>query len=138
MKKLMFALFLLFICSGFNFQASAQDPVEDKIELSREGGTTRATDINSMMRTMSIADPVIVEAFSSRNVVTISVENYRGGAWIEISGPGGTKSSYIEVYEMGFDVISLSGLRAGSYNIRITLDSGIYSGTLRKGQYGRK
>ncbi|MBK5195444.1 MAG: DUF3244 domain-containing protein [Proteiniphilum sp.] len=137
MKKIMFALFLMITCSALLFQASAQDPVEDKIELSREGGTTRITDINSMMSISSI-DPVMVEAFRSRNVVTISVENYRGGAWIEITGEGGARHSYFEVYDMGFEVIHLSGLRAGKYNIRITLDSGVYSGTFKKGKYGNR
>jgi hypothetical protein len=143
MKKLLFALLFVTLCSTQVFSLSlnstnkVQDDLEDKIELSRQGGTTRATDINTM-RMMSVADPVVVDAYFSRNTVTVSVENYRGGAWIEITGPGGSRSSYIEVYDMGFDAIHLSGLRAGSYNIRITLDSGVYSGTFKKGQHGRK
>jgi hypothetical protein len=137
MKKIMFALFLMITSSALLFQVYAQDPVEDFIELSREGGTTRVAGISSM-RSMSVADPVMVGAFSSRNVVTISVENYRGGAWIEITGEGGARHSYFEVYDMGFEVIHLSGLRAGKYNIRITLDSGVYSGTFKKGKYGHR
>ena len=139
MKKLMFVLLLMIVGSALLFQVSAQDPVEDRIELGREGGTTRVASVNSIMSISPISiDPVMVEAFSSRNVVTVSVENYRGGAWIEITGEGGARHSYFEVYDMGFEVIHLSGLRAGKYTIRITLDSGVYSGTLNKGKYGNR
>lgn len=139
MKKLMFVLLLMIVGSALLFQVSAQDPVEDRIELGREGGTTRVASVNSIMSISPISiDPVMVEAFSSRNVVTVSVENYRGGAWIEITGEGGARRSYFEVYDMGFEVIHLSGLRAGKYTIRITLDSGVYSGTLNKGKYGNR
>ena len=143
MKKLMFLFFFITFCSASVFSVSitstnkVQDDIEDKIELSRQGGTTRATDSYSMML-ISPIDPVIVEAHSSRNVVTVTVENYRGGAWIEITGEGGARRSYFEVYDMGFEVILLSGLRAGKYTIRITLDSGVYSGTLNKGKYGNR
>jgi hypothetical protein len=137
MKKLMFVLLLMIVGSALLFQVSAQDPVEDRIELGREGGTTRVASVNSIMSISPISiDPVMVEAFSSRNVVTVSVENYRGGAWIEITGEGGARHSYFEVFDMGFEVIHLSGLRAGKYTIRITLDSGVYSGTFNKGKYG--
>jgi hypothetical protein len=139
MKKLMFVLLLMIVGSALLFQVSAQDPVEDRIELGREGGTTRVASVNSIMSISPISiDPVMVEAFSSRNVVTVSVENYRGGAWIEITGEGGARHSYFEVFDMGFEVIHLSGLRAGKYTIRITLDSGVYSGTLNKGKYGNR
>jgi len=144
MKKIMFALFLMITGSALLFQVYAQDPIEDRIELGREGGTTRITDgttsitgFSSMMRISSV-EPVMVQAFTSRNVVTISVENYRGGAWIEITGEGGARHSYFEVYDMGFEVIHLLGLPAGKYNIRITLDSGVYSGTFNKGMYGKR
>lgn len=144
MKKLMLALFSVALCISSVFSITIngdnkiQDDYEDKIELSRQGGTTRVAGINSM-RSMSVADPVIVEAFSmTGNAIAITVENYRGGAWIEITGAGGSRRSYFEVYDMGFEVIHLSGLRAGKYTIRITLDSGIYSGTFRKGQHGRR
>ena len=133
----MFVLLLMIVGSALLFQVSAQDPVEDRIELGREGGTTRVASVNSIMSISPISiDPVMVEAFSSRNVVTVSVENYRGGAWIEITGEGGARHSYFEVFDMGFEVIHLSGLRAGKYTIRITLDSGVYSGTFNKGKYG--
>ena len=144
MKKLMLALFSVALCTSSVFSANingnnkVQDDIQDRIELGREGGTTRVAGINSM-RSMSVADPVIVEAFSmTGNAIAITVENYRGGAWIEITGAGGSRRSYFEVYDMGFEVIHLSGLRAGKYTIRITLDSGIYSGTFRKGQHGRR
>src|SRR5690554_3545007 len=100
MKKLMFVLLLMIVGSALLFQVSAQDPVEDRIELGREGGTTRVASVNSIMSISPISiDPVMVEAFSSRNVVTVSVENYRGGAWIEITGEGGARHSYFEVFD---------------------------------------
>jgi len=79
-----------------------------------------------------------VEAYNYRNVVTISVQNYRGGAWVEITGSKGAKQSYFEVYDMGFEAISLNGLPAGEYTIRITLDSDVFTGTFKKGQHGRR
>ena len=144
MKKLLLLLFVTALCTTSSFSITingnnkVQDDLEDKIALSREGGTTRVARMNSM-QSMRVADPVVVEAYSMNgNAIAISVENYRGGAWIEITGAGGARHSYFEVYDMGFEVVHLSGLRAGQYTIRITLDSGIYSGTFRKGKHGHR
>ena len=144
MKKLMLVLFSVALCTSSVFSANingdnkVQDDIQDRIELGREGGTTRVARMNSI-QSMRVADPVVVEAYSMNgNAIAISVENYRGGAWIEITGAGGARHSYFEVYDMGFEVIHLSGLRAGQYSIRITLDSGIYSGTFRKGKHGHR
>ncbi len=88
------------------------------------------------MMSMTVAEPVLVEAHSSRNIVTISVQNYRGGAWVEIIGSKGAKQYYFEVYNMGFDVVSLSGLPADKYTIRIMLGTETFTGTFKKGMYG--
>jgi hypothetical protein len=55
------------------------------------------------------------------------VQNYRGSALVEITGSKGAKQTFFEVYDMGFDVVSLSGLPAGEYTIRITLGTEVFS-----------
>lgn len=143
MKKLMWTLFFVTLCSTQVFSLSingtnkVQDDLEDKIELSRQGGTTRVAEM-STLRTMSVTSTETVVAYKIGNAIAISLENYRGGAWIEIIGAGGSRRSYFEVYDMGFDVLHLTGLSAGSYTVRITLDSAVYSGTFNKGYDGHR
>ncbi|SEA02789.1 hypothetical protein SAMN05216331_1158 [Porphyromonadaceae bacterium KH3R12] len=136
MKKTMWVFLLVTVCSVISFSLSAQSQTADKIELSRLGGTTRlaSADNNSYGK---LSTSPVVEAVNAQDVISISVQNYRGGAWVEIIGPREARQSYIEVYDMGFGVVNLSNLRAGQYTIRITLGSEVYTGTFRKGAYGR-
>ena len=137
MKKAAVALFMM-MAGVLVFSVSAQSYLEDKIELSREGGTTRGMGVQS--RTFSVqtvqAEPV-VEAFISENAVSVSVQNYRGSALVEVIGSRGAKQAFIQVYDMGFDVISLAGMRAGEYTIRVTLGTEVFVGTFNKGMNGR-
>ena len=143
MKKTMWVFLFMTMCSGFLFSSSIQKSndikgdIQDKIELSREGGTTRgASSTYSRGMEVPTATP-IVEAFNAQEVLTLSIQNYRGGAWVEISGPREVKQSYVEVYDMGFDVVSLAGLRAGKYTIKITLGSEVFTGTFKIQSHGR-
>lgn len=136
MKKAVFTFFFMAVCSAFLFSVSAQSHLSDRIELSRLGGTTRSA--GAMNRAMGVQpSQPIVEATNDQNVISISVQNYRGGVWVEVIGPREVRQNYIEVYDMGFGVVNLSGLRAGQYTIRITLGSEVYTGKFRKGSYGR-
>lgn len=136
MKKFMCVSCVLFVCNLLMFQLSAQDPVQDRIELGREGGTTRLAGSNRMMMTMSTASvtaaPATAEAFVSNEVITISVQNYRGPAWVEIIGRGGFRQSYFQVFDMGFEVLNIAELGKGRYMIRITLGDTVYKGTYYK------
>jgi hypothetical protein len=140
MKKTIFSLLLIAASTAllFPLSASAQDPVEDRIELGREGGTTRIASTYSLFSMQAVAVEPEVEAYNYRNVVTIYVENYRGSALVEITGSRGAKQTFFEVYDMGFEAVSLSGLPAGEYTIRITLGSEVFTGTFKKGQHGRR
>jgi hypothetical protein len=140
MKKTFFSLLLITVCSTLVFPSNnkneVKDDLSDRIELGREGGTTRITSTYSMFSMQAVPVEPEVEAYNYRNVVTISVQNYRGGAWVEITGSKGAKQSYFEVYDMGFEAVSLNGLPAGEYTIRITLGSEVFTGTFKKGQHG--
>ncbi len=142
MKKTMWVFLLMTMCSAFLFSVAigntseVKDDLQDRINLSREGGTTRGASAMSSTFGVQPAEPV-VEAINSQSIISISVHNYRGGALVEIIGPREVRQSYIEVYDMGFDVVSLSGLRAGQYTIRITLGSEVYTGTFKIASYGR-
>ncbi len=140
MKRTIFSLLLISACSTFVFSSNIEnavlDDLEDRIELGREGGTTRIASRMFSMQAVTV-EPV-VEAYNYRNVVTIYVENYRGSALVEITGSRGAKQSYFEVYDMGFEAVSLNGLPAGEYTIRITLGSEVFTGTFKKGQHGRR
>ena len=91
----------------------------------------------SMLTMQAVAVEPVVEAYNFRNVVTIMVQNYRGSALVEIIGKRGAKQSFFEVYDMGFGVANLSGLRAGTYTIRVTLGSEVFTGTFKIASYGR-
>lgn len=136
MKKLLFASFLLLTCQGLFFQAEAQDYLEDKIELSRQGGTTRAVGDDMLMTSsMSVnTAPATVDAYVMGDVVSVAVQNFRGGAWIEVIGEGGSRQSFFQVFDMGFEVLNLSGLKKGDYTIRVIQDDAtIFSGEFKKG-----
>ena len=142
MKRTFFSFFLIAISCTMVFSSTinndVKDDLEDRIALSREGGTTRIASASRMFSIQSAPVEPIVEANNFRNVVTISVQNYRGGAWVEITGRRGAKQSYFEVYDMGFEAIGLNGLPAGEYTIRITLGTEVFTGTFKKGQHGRR
>lgn len=136
MKKTVWVFFFMTMCSAFLFSVSAQSETSDRIAFSRLGGTTRSASAVNSTTGVQPAEP-IVEAVNNQSVISISVQNYRGGAWVEIVGPREVRQSYIEVYDMGFGVANLSGLRAGTYTIRITLGSEVFTGTFKIESYGR-
>jgi hypothetical protein len=144
MKKTSLMLFLMTVCTVLVFPATIEnsnkvhDDWEDHVALSKEGGTTRVARSTFGIQSFAIAVEPVVEAQMGNNMVTVSVQNYRGTAIVEIYGDKGSKVHFFEVYDMGMDVISLSGLGAGEYRIRLTLGDSIYSGTIYKGKYGNR
>lgn len=106
----------------------------DEIELSRDGGTTRSPETVMGMRSFSIqAAPVIVNAESNGDIVSINVQNYRGGVWVEIVGhKGEAVQTYFDVYDMGFGVVNISSMKSGKYSIRIMLGSDVFNGQFKK------
>lgn len=144
MKKTSLMLFLMTVCTVLVFPATiensnkVQDDWEDHVALSKEGGTTRVARSTFGIQSFAIAVEPVVEAQMGNNMVTVSVQNYRGTAIVEIYGDKGSKVHFFEVYDMGMDVISLSGLGAGEYRIRLTLGDSIYSGTIYKRKYGNR
>lgn len=142
MKRTIFSFLLITVCSTLVFPSTiknvVKDDLEDKIELSRQGGTTRIASADRMYSMQAVSVEPEVEAYNYRNVVTISVQNYRGSALVEIIGNKGAKQTFFEVYDMGFEAVNLNGLPAGEYTIRITLGSDVFTGTFNKGQHGRR
>lgn len=144
MKKVS-ALILMLVCSLLVLPANinnesnnrAQDDWQDKIEISRQGGTTRVARQSIFSIQSRVAEPV-VEAYSSNNELQVLVQNYSGPVWVEIYGSKGAKQASFQIYDMGFEVIKLSGLGAGEYNVRITVGSDVFTGKLKKGQYGKR
>lgn len=134
MKKNIFLLVSLFIVSLFlsSFEVSNVNKVNDetdKIAVRRVGGTTRSES----------SDAVLVEAFNDRYSLTISVENYTGSVYVELIGSRGIWGQYsFDVYEVGAEVFSTASLRAGTYTVRITLETGVYEGTFYKESVGRR
>ena len=142
MKRTVFSLLLITVCSTLVFPSTiknvVKDDLSDRIALGREGGTTRIASADRMYSMQAVSVEPEVEAYNYRNVVTISVQNYRGSALVEIIGNKGAKQTFFEVYDMGFEAVNLNGLPAGEYTIRITLGSDVFTGTFNKGQHGRR
>ncbi len=127
-KNFLFVLLAICFVSLSSFTIENTNKVkdqQDKIIFSREGGTTRST------------TEIIIDATADRNNVTIQVMNYRGGVWMQLTGGRTAWQSYFEVYDMGFEVINISSLRAGTYTIRLMFDGETYVGTFTKPNYGR-
>lgn len=144
MKKTGFVLFLMTVCIALAFPSNiqnenrVQDDWEDICELSREGGTTRiARQSFGVQSFMATVEPAVV-VYSGKNEVTVTVENYTGPVFVEIYGGKGAKTSFFDVFDNGVGIISLSGLGADEYNIRITLGDITYKGTFNKGKYGHR
>jgi hypothetical protein len=142
MKRTIFSFLLITVCSTLVFPSTiknvVKDDLSDRIALGREGGTTRIASADRMFSMQAVSVEPEVEAYNYRNVVTISVQNYRGSALVEIIGNKGAKQTFFEVYDMGFEAVNLNGLPAGEYTIRITLGSDVFTGTFNKGQHGRR
>jgi len=96
MKRTIFSLLLIAMSSAFVFSSTGRnevkDDIQDRIELGREGGTTRIASASRMFSIQSVAAEPVVEAFNYRNVITISVQNYRGTALVEIIGKKRSKT----------------------------------------------
>ncbi|MCK9501180.1 MAG: hypothetical protein M0Q52_04985 [Lascolabacillus sp.] len=144
MKKTGFVLFLMTVCIALAFPSNiqnenrVQDDWEDICELSREGGTTRiARQSFGVQSFMATVEPAVV-VYSGKNEVTVTVENYTGPVFVEIYGGKGAKTSFFDVFDNGVGIVSLSGLGADEYNIRITLGDITYKGTFNKGKYGHR
>ena len=142
MKRVMFTFLLIAVCSALVYSSTVRnetkDDLEDKIELSRDGGTTRVASANRTFSIQAVTVEPVVEAYNHGNVVTISVQNYRGSALVEIIGSRGAKQSFFEVYHMGFEAIPLNGIPAGEYTLRITLGTEVFIGTVNKGKNGHR
>ena len=148
MKKVS-ALILMIVCSLLVIPANinnesnnrAQDDWEDRVEMTRQGGTTRVARQSTFSIQSRVAQQVaepIVEAHLSNNELQVLVQNYSGLVWVEIYGSRGAKQASFQIYDTGFEVIELSGLGAGEYNVRITVGSDVFTGKLKKGQYGKR
>lgn len=144
MKKVS-ALILMLVCSLLVIPANinnesnnrAQNDWQDIVELSRQGGTTRVARQGMFSIQSRVVEPV-VEAYSSNNELQVLVQNFSGPVLVEIYGARGAKQASFQIYGTGFEVISLSGLGAGKYNVRITVGSDVYTGNLNKGLYGKR
>ena len=129
--KLSFTLLML-ICSVFLFSSFTVNDTnevnnqQDKILLSRIGGTTR-----------SASDMVVDSSTDYKTNVTVSVMNFTGTAVVQIVGGRTSAQYYIDINEMGYEVISIGTLRAGTYTIRILVGDVVYEGTFVKETVGR-
>jgi Na+-translocating ferredoxin:NAD+ oxidoreductase RnfG subunit len=144
MKRTIFSLLLIAATISFIFASNAnndvKDDIEDRIELGREGGTTRIAPNKMYSVQKSRADEVepIVEAYKNNNEINIVISNYSGSVSVEIiEGIREVKYSSFEVYnDFASETIKLNGVPAGYYTIRIVLDNDVFTGEFRKGKNG--
>lgn len=128
--KLYFTIAL--ICSALlssSFVSAETNKVNDQqdhIVLSKIGGTTRG-----------VTGVEVTGTTDGKTNVTISVTDYTGTAIIQIIGGRTSAQYYMEVDEMGYEVINIGTLRAATYTIRIILGNEVYEGTFVKETVGR-
>lgn len=128
--KLYFTIAL--ICSALlssSFVSAETNKVndqQDKIAFSKSGGTTRG-----------VTGVEVTGTTDGKTNVTISVTDYIGTAIVQIIGGRTSAQYYMEVDEMGYEVINIGTLRAATYTIRIILGNEVYEGTFVKETVGR-
>ena len=128
--KLVFMLML--ICSVILFSwfvisdTNKVNDYQDKIALSRSGGTTRSS-----------IDFEVDGSTDHKTNITVSVMNFTGTVVVQIVGGRTSAQYYFNVNEMGYEVISIGTLRAGTYTIRILVGDVVYEGTFVKETVGR-
>lgn len=128
--KLYFTIAL--ICSALlssSFVSAETNKVNDQqdhIVLSKIGGTTRG-----------VTGVEVTGTTDGKTNVTISVTDYTGTAIVQIIGGRTSAQYYMEVDEMGYEVINIGTLRAATYTIRIILGNEVYEGTFVKETVGR-
>lgn len=136
MKKTVWIFLVVIIIGTFLSSLHAQSQLSDRINLSREGGTTRSQRMMTRSAEASTVQPE-VDASVSKNAVAISVQNYNGSVLVQIIGPREVKQNYIEVSDSRTESVNINGLRAGQYTIRITVGTDVYVGKFKKAAYGR-
>lgn len=123
---------LILICSVFLFSSFFVNDTnkinnqQDKIVFSKSGGTTRSS-----------IDFEVDGSTDHKTNITVSVMNFTGTAVVQIVGGRTSAQYYFDVNEMGYEVISIGTLRAGTYTIRILVGDVVYEGTFVKETVGR-
>lgn len=130
MKRKSFLVFIslcsvVMMSSFVTLSSNEVNSEQDKIILSKQGGTTRSLDL------------IVDGSTDHKTNVTVSLMNYTGTAIVQIIGGRTNAQYYFDVNEIGYDVISIGTLRAATYTIRIILDDVIYEGTFVKDSTGR-
>jgi hypothetical protein len=128
--KTRFFYMMALVCSTLffsSFTVSSVDEIteikdqQDKILLSRTGGTTRG-----------VTGVEVAATTDGKTTVAISVVDFTGTAVVQIIG-GRTSAQYsFYVNEMGYEVINIGTLREATYTIRIILDNEVFEGTFVK------
>lgn len=123
-RNLFFVLMILCAIPLFSsfeiFDTNEVNSQQDKINLTRLGGTTRSTDI------------VVNATTDSQTTIAVSVTGFTGTAVVQIVGGRTSAQYYFDVNEMGYEVINIGTLRPATYTLRIILDTEIYEGTFVK------
>ncbi len=128
--KLGFTLILIssvFLFSSFIIKDTNEvNSDQDRIVFSKSGGTTRSS-----------IDFEVDGSTDHKTNITVSVMNFTGTAVVQIVGGRTSAQYYFDVNEMGYEVISIGTLRAGTYTIRILVGDVVYEGTFVKETVGR-
>lgn len=132
MKRKIFLVFLSFcsiaLMSSFvTLNSNEINSQQDKILLSRSGGTTRS------------ATNIEIDASTDHKTnVTVSVMNYSGTVVVQIVGGRTNAQYYLDVNEMAYEVISIGTWRPGTYTLRIIAGTEIYEGPFEIVASGRR
>lgn len=62
----------------------------------------------------------------------ITILDYTGEVWIEVTGSGGVLTQSAQVESNGQLLIDILSLRSGNYTLRIILENGTYRGYFQK------
>jgi hypothetical protein len=109
------------LCFGsFSFADLNNSDDSKTILVEKENGGTRS------------ATSTEVQAMLYGELLYITISDYTGEGWIEVSGIGGVLSQSAQVVSNGQLLIDLSSLQSGDYMMRVVLENGSYRGYFQK------
>lgn len=105
---------------SFSFGYLNNSDESKTILVEKENGGTRSATLTE------------IEAILNGEMLLITLSDYTGEVWIEVTGSEGVLTQSAQIESNGQLLIDISSLQSGNYTLRIILENGTYSGYFQK------
>lgn len=107
---------LAMMLSAFTVDTVNMSNGNHKIELMKDTGGTRS------------ATATEIEAFFDNHTLTVTIKNYTGMAWVDVTGMGGIRQKTVQINGGGSIEMNLYLLSHGTYKLCVALEGELYEG----------